>query len=397
MGKSINKNVYLRDVLLSTGEFSKEVVIQDNEIEVFENCPVGTTLGNNEASVKTIDQNMNIDHIDFSNILDLSQEKFDKIISANLNSQISTALSLAHFRYLSSIKGFSENNLFKFISIYYKTKRNFPIPIFNILNGGKHVGNSLAFCEFMIIPNGRNFKENIRIGSKIYQDLKNIIMMKHGSQNALVGIEGGIAPNISDVEYALELISDAIKVRNSKKCFMAIDVAANSFSEKKHDKKLPTFYYYINNKKLYTNELYDLYTKLIKKFPEIIYLEDPFNEEDQLGWSMILKRKSDKLMIVSDDLTVTNLELLKKYKKNINSCILKINQVGNLSETVNAFQFCKDNNIKTIISQRSGETDSDFISHLAVGLGSDYIKAGAPARERIIKYNSLIRIFDSIK
>lgn len=397
MGKSINKNVYLRDVLLSTGEFSKEVVIQDNEIEVFESCPVGTTLGNNEASIKTIDQNMNINQIDFGNILDLSQEKFDKIISANLNSQISTALSLAHFRYLSSIKGFSENNLFKFISKYYKTKRNFPIPIFNILNGGKHVGNSLAFCEFMIIPYGKNFKENIRIGSEIYQDLKNIIMMKHGSQNALVGIEGGIAPNISDVEYALGLISDAIKVRNSKKCFMAIDVAANSFSEKKLVNKFPTFNYYINNKKINTYELYNLYTKLIKKFPEIIYLEDPFNEEDQLGWGMILKRKSGKLMIVGDDLTVTNLELLKKYKKNINSCILKINQVGNLSETVNAFKFCKDNNIKTIISQRSGETDSDFISHLAVGLGSDYIKAGAPARERIVKYNSLIRIFDSIK
>lgn len=390
-----NRKVYLRDVLISTGEFSKEVVIKEGKIETYESCPIGSTLGNNEASIKTIDKSKDIGNLDFQNILDLSQEEFDKIITANLNSQISTALSLAHFKYLSIKKGFLGDQLYNFIFNYYGKVENFPVPIFNILNGGKHVGNKLSFCEFMIIPKGLDIKDSIRIASEIYEDLKNIISMKYGPQNVLVGREGGFAPDISSVEHALELIRDAINIRNLNKCCMAIDVSANSFSEKVSYNNVK-YNYFIEDKVYSTETLFTFYKQLIEKFPEIHYLEDPFNEDDHIGWKRIIKDFGNKIMIVGDDLTVTNKEFIEKHKENINSCILKINQIGNLTDTIKAFNFCRDNNIKTIISQRSGETDSDFISHLAVGLGSDYIKSGAPARERIIKYNSLIRIYDNL-
>lgn len=396
MGKYIKNNIeiYTRDVLISTGEFSKEVVIKNNQKEIYESCPVGSTVGDNEASIITLDKSKDIFSLDFDKILGLSQGHFDKIISKNLNSQITTALSLVHFKFLATKEGISNDYLYKFISKYYKKEEKFPIPIFNILNGGKHAGNNLPFCEFMIIPRGGNIKENINIASEIYQDLRNIIDMKYGPQNVLVGREGGFAPDIDNVEHAIELIKQAINVRNLGKCYIGIDIAANNFSEKSNSGDSINFNYFLGDKSMSTQELLKFYIKLIEKFPEIFYLEDSFNEYDLDGWSKIKELFGDKIMITGDDLTVTNLKFIKKYKNLINSVILKINQVGNLTDTIKSFEFCKNNNMKTIISQRSGETDSDFISHLAVGLGSDYIKAGAPARERIIKYNSLIRILE---
>jgi len=358
----------------------------------YESCPVGSTIGYNEASIITIDRNKNISILDFDSILGLPQDQFDKIICADLNSQITTSLSLAHFKFLSAKEGVPDDYLYHFISNYYKKEKKFPIPIFNILNGGKHAGNNLPFCEFMIIPKGKNIKENIQIASEIYQDLRNIIDMKYGLQNVLVGREGGFAPDIDDVEHAIELIKHAIDIRNSGRCYIGIDAAANNFSEKHTSKENTKFNYFLNSKIITTEELLEFYSYLIEKFSEIYYLEDPFNEYDLGGWIKIRELFGNKIMITGDDLTVTNLEFIKKHKDLINSVILKVNQVGNLTDTIISFEFCESNNIKTIISQRSGETDSDFISHLAVGLGSDYIKAGAPARERIIKYNSLIRI-----
>ncbi|MHA1678902.1 MAG: hypothetical protein ACTSW3_09010 [Promethearchaeota archaeon] len=240
----------------------------------------------------------------------------------------------------------------------------------------------------MIIPSGKNINENIKIASEIYLDLQDLIKRRLGQVHCMVGREGGFAPNISDITFAVSLIQTAIDIRHKNECFIALDVAANNFALKQNDR----FYYIINGNKYTTKELVDYYINLINDFPNISYLEDPFHEEDIDGWKKLNSLLKEKIMIVADDLTISNIKYLKKYVNCFNSCIIKFNQIGNVTDLMKSVDFCLKNNIKIIISQRSGETDSSILSHFAVGLGADYIKAGAPARERIIKYNELLRL-----
>lgn len=204
-----------------------------------------------------------------------------------------------------------------------------------------------------------------------------------------LGREGGFSPSISNVEEAICLLGRAIHKRNKGKCFIAIDVAANNFTKKNNKKH---FEYIVNKKTHTTNTLIEYYSYLINKYPSIKYIEDPLHENDVKGWKTIFNKLGRKILIVADDLTVSKFSNLRKFKKCFNACVLKINQSGNLTELIKAYNYCVKNNIKTIISQRSGETDSNIITHIATGLGSHYLKAGAPARERIIKYNELLRI-----
>lgn len=394
MQNQITKKVYLRKVLMSSGEFTEEAVIDLGTEQIFETAPQGMTLGLNEASLLTKDKTTDNAILSDLRIFDLTQEDFDNNIASKFTSQISTALSLVFMKYLAYKAKFTGQNLYKYISEKYFKKINFPSPIFNILNGGMHAGNKLDFCEFMIIPRGKDIGDNIKIASEIYLDLKKIIEKELGKKHTLVGREGGFAPEISDIELALTLIKQAIDVRNFSNCGIAIDVAANNFSEKNVSELGEGFEYKINGESFSSQEMIEYYQKLITKFPEITYLEDLFHEQDIETWKHAKNTLGDKIMIVGDDLTVTNIKYLEKFKDCINACILKINQVGTVTDMLEAYNFCEANNIKTIISQRSGETDSDAISHLSVGLGSSFIKAGAPARERIIKYNTLLRLWD---
>lgn len=379
---------------MSSGEFTQEAVINSGQINVYESAPQGLTLGQNEASHRTIGKSDCISFLNDKEVLTLSQKEFDTMISSGLFSQLTTALSLAFLRYSSIKEGFDHDSLYKYIATTNETDASIPCGIFNILNGGKHAGNDLEFCEFMIIPKGLSIIENIRIASEIYLDLKKVLESDLGVEHTLVGREGGFAPNISDVEYAITLIKKAIDRRNTGRCSIAIDIAANNFSKKSSDDN-SIFQYTINGKKYSSQEFIAYYQKLLIKFPEIIYLEDPFNEEDVETWREFKRQVGDKILVTGDDLAVTNIKYLEMYKDCMNACILKINQVGTFTDLIKAFIFCRENNIKTIISHRSGETDSDIISHIAVGIGSDYIKSGPPGRERIIKYNSLLRIYDN--
>lgn len=384
-----------RDVLLSTGEYTKEAVIKFKNTEVYESAPVGLTLGLNEASLVSVSNNG--DYLSLSNpdVFNLTQEMFDNTIASKFDSQTSTALSVVFLKYAAVMENFGKDELYKFISQIYNKKPAFPRIIFNILNGGKHAGNGLDFCEFMIIPKGSDIQDSIKIASEIYLDLKKVIETELGREHALVGVEGGFSPDISDPEFAINLIIQAINKRNKGKCSVAIDMAANNFTELSQNKD-GAFKYRINGSTYSTDSLLVYYESLLSKFPEIVYLEDPFHENDIEGWRKLTSKINKAIFIVADDLTVTNISYLAKYKGCFNSCILKINQVGCVTEMMKAYDFCVVNNINTIISQRSRETDSDTISHIAVGLGSNYIKAGAPARERIIKYNTLIRLWGNI-
>ncbi|MFW6025813.1 MAG: hypothetical protein ACOCRX_05665 [Candidatus Woesearchaeota archaeon] len=385
----MNSKIGVRDVLMSSGNFTKEVVIiTKDKKEIYESSPEGFTIGLKE--LKKSDINKEEINLLLSKLYttELTQKEFDKNVASKFGVDISTALSLTHLRYLSHTKGFKNQKLFEFISRYYSKNKNISIPICNILNGGKHAGNGLDMCEFMIIPQGKDAEENIRIASEVYLDLQNLIKTRLGQGHCMVGREGGFAPNISDVKFAISLIQTGIDIRNKDKCGIALDVAANNFALKQNNK----YYYILNSHKYTTQELVEYYMNLIKEFPNIIYLEDPFHEEDISGWKKLNSLVNNKILIVADDLTTSNIKYLKKYLGCFNSCILKCNQIGNITDLVESFNFCLKNNIKTIISQRSGETDSSILTHLSIGLGADYIKAGAPARERIIKYNELLML-----
>lgn len=259
----------------------------------------------------------------------------------------------------------------------------------NIINGGKHANNDLDFQEFMIVPINKKVKEQIKMSSNVFYTLKKILKEKGKSTN--VGDEGGFAPNIKDNYEALDLIMEAIKksgYKPKKDFYLALDVAANEFYIGKK---------YIINGKSYTNkELKDYYLDLIEKYP-IISIEDPFYENDYKGYIMLKNEIPKNIQIVGDDLFVTNKEYLKKGLNYANTILIKPNQIGTYTEMLETIEYAKKNNIKTIMSHRSGETNDTIIADLSVGLNLGQIKCGSMSRgERICKYNRLIRIEENL-
>lgn len=275
-------------------------------------------------------------------------------------------------------------------------------PFANLINGGLHSGNDLMVQEFMVVPVFGSIHDKIRSIAEIYQCLKLIISSKYGKSNTGVGDEGGFAPNISSVEDALDILVKAIERANyTGKVKIAMDAAASDFYIKETNK-----YEVEKGKYLDFKELSDFYNKLIERYP-IISIEDPFVEDDFKAFNYFIKHsrkltevnpltKDKSILIVGDDLLVTNTSRIEEAvsKKLCNSLLLKINQIGTLSESLEAFKLANNNNWHTIVSHRSGETIDSFISDLAVALGSS-IKLGAPARgERVAKYNRLIEIYN---
>lgn len=273
--------------------------------------------------------------------------------------------------------------------------RKLPMPMMNILNGGAHAANNLDVQEFMIIPKGaESFREGLRQCAEVYHRLAKILKAK--SLSTGVGDEGGFAPNLSGEEEAIELILEAVEAAGYKAgtdFAIALDAAS---SEWKADGKG----YFLPKKKLSrtAEELIEEWKRLCGKYP-IISIEDPLDEEDWDGWKKLTEQLGSKVKLVGDDLFVTNPARLRKGIENgcANSILIKLNQIGTVSETLSAIALAKENGYGTIISHRSGETEDTFIADLAVALNAGQIKTGAPCRsERTAKYNRLIRIEEQL-
>ncbi len=273
-----------------------------------------------------------------------------------------------------------------------------PVPAFNVINGGSHAGNKLAMQEFMILPTGASsFSEAMRMGSEIYHHLKKIIKEKFGLDSTAVGDEGGFAPNIQNNKDALFLIQDAIKQAGyTGKIEIGMDVAASEFFKNstydldfKNPKSNPADY-------LSSEKLAEVYLDFIKEFP-MVSIEDPFDQDDWSAWTNLTSRTP--IQIVGDDLTVTNPKRIATAveKKACNCLLLKVNQIGSVTESINAHLLAKQNGWGTMVSHRSGETEDTFIADLVVGLSTGQIKTGAPCRsERLAKYNQILRIEEEL-
>lgn len=276
-----------------------------------------------------------------------------------------------------------------------------PIPMMNILNGGKHADNTVNIQEFMIVPiGGKNFKEKIRIASEIYHNLKSIL--KEKKMSTAVGDEGGFAPNLSSDEEALELIVKAIKNAGytpGMEVGLALDVASTEMYEEANKNGQEGKYLFWKTEEIKTSdEMVRYLEELVEKYP-IISIEDGLAEEDWYGWEKLTNRLSEKILLVGDDLFVTNPKRLKKgiMKHIANSILIKPNQIGTLTETIEAINLAKKNGYTTIISHRSGETEDTTIADLSVALGCKYIKSGAPCRtDRVCKYNRLLNIEEEL-
>lgn len=266
--------------------------------------------------------------------------------------------------------------------------RTIPAPMMNILNGGRHADNNVNIQEFMIVPAGiEYFSERLRMCSEVYMKLRKIL--KGNGYTTSVGDEGGFAPNLTQDEEALQLIVQAIQESGYKGNFgIALDVAASEMYENGE------YVFWKSGESKTTEEMIDYYEELAQKYP-IISIEDGLGEEDWEGWKKLNKKLGKKMQLVGDDLFTTNVKRLIKGidSQAANSILIKPNQIGTITETIDAIRIAKSHGYSTVISHRSGETEDPFIADLAVGLNSKYIKAGAPARsERMSKYNRLLRI-----
>lgn len=308
----------------------------------------------------------------------------------NLGANLTLAISMALARALAN-----HHNLPLFKYLGGASALNLPVPMMNIINGGAHAGNNLDIQEFMIVPVGfGSYRERLRASSEIYHSLKNILSLKGFATS--VGDEGGFAPNLRSHEEAIELILEAVNKAgySESEIKIALDAAASEWNKENSDKYIMPK----TGKEFEKAELIEYWVNLINKYP-IISVEDPFGEEDFESFKKLRGRTSDKIMIVGDDLFVTNKKRLQKgiNENSGNAILIKPNQIGTISETIETVILAKKNGFTPIISHRSGESEDAFIADLAVALNTPFIKAGAPARgERVAKYNRLLKISNMI-
>ena len=274
--------------------------------------------------------------------------------------------------------------------------KELPIPMMNIVNGGKHADSNLNIQEFMIMPVGaRNFKEGLRMGVEVYHNLKKVL--KANGLSTAVGDEGGFAPKVENEEEAIDIILEAIERAGyiaGKDVCLAIDVAATEMYEEAQKIEKEGYYFWKTNEFKTREEMVEYIVDLTEKYP-IISVEDGLAEEDWEGWKMLTNRIGENIQLVGDDLFVTNTRRLQKGIDNkiANSILIKLNQIGTLTETLDAIELAKKNGYKAVISHRSGETEDTTIADLAVATNSGQIKTGAPCRtDRASKYNRLLNI-----
>ena len=366
----------------STGEF-EALELRDNEKD-FHGKGVNKAIKN----VSFILDHLYNTHVDDifevdRKLIELDGTKNKSNLGANAILGVSVAIAKA-------VAKSYDMPFFKYLSFWTKNYEYYlPIPMMNIINGGVHADNDLDFQEFMIVPLGfEDFSNAIKASSEVYNSLRKIL--KENNLSVSVGDEGGFAPKIDSPFKACEFIIAAIEksgYKVGKDFYISIDVAASSFFK---DSK----YIYLKNLITY-KELINVYEKLISSYP-IFSIEDPFDENDWEAWKEFTNKYKNKILIVGDDIFVTNIERIEKGINNnvANAVLIKLNQIGTLSETIKAIHLANKNGYKTIISHRSEETEDNTISHLATN-SSYFIKTGAPARsERNSKYNELLRIYN---
>ena len=305
--------------------------------------------------------------------------------SLGANAILGVSLATARAAALSS-----NQSLFKYLG--GDSAKTLPVPMMNILNGGAHADTNVDIQEFMIAPIGaQSFKESLRWGAEIYHSLKSVLKKKGLATS--IGDEGGFAPNLESNRAALDLILVAIENAGFKagtQIALAMDVAATEFFE---DGK-----YKFEGKLLTSEQMIAYYSELVSAYP-LVSIEDPLDEDDWSGWAKLTAELGEKIQIVGDDLFVTNIERLTKgiESKTANALLVKVNQIGSLTETIDAVNLAHKNNYKSMMSHRSGETEDTTIADLAVALNCGQIKTGAPARsERVAKYNQLLRIEEEL-
>lgn len=274
--------------------------------------------------------------------------------------------------------------------------RVLPVPMMNILNGGSHADNNVDLQEFMIYPCGaKSFSEALQMGVEVFHNLKSVL--KEKGLNTAVGDEGGFAPNLGSNEEAIQVIIEAAgrtKYKIGKDLFIALDVAASEF----YDKKTGKYNLASENKMMSADDMIELYASWIEKYP-IVSIEDGLDENDWTGWKKLTEKLGKKVQLVGDDLFVTNPKLLQKGidENSANAILIKLNQIGSVTETLDAIELAKLNGFAAVISHRSGETEDTFIADLAVATGVGQIKTGSASRsDRIAKYNQLLRIEEAL-
>ena len=402
-------NIYAREILDSRGNPTVEVeVTLECGIKSVASVASGASTGKNEAlELRDNDKNRyhgkgvlkavsNVNNIIKPLLLgkdSLNQELIDNLMiecdgtpnKSNLGANAILGVSLANLKAAASYK---KQELYEYLGSNY----SMPKCMMNILNGGVHANNNLDFQEFMIVPNKDKYSDNLRMGSEVFNTLKNVL--KEKGLLCGVGDEGGFAPLIDNAPEALELISEAIEKSGyvlGKDINIALDVAASELYDEEND------IYLLEGKKYTKIELVSYYKELASKY-HIISIEDGMAEEDFEGWK-ILTRELSNISLVGDDLFVTNKELFQKgIDMGIaNAILIKLNQIGTVTETLETIKLAKENNYKTIISHRSGETCDNYIADFAVGLNLGQIKTGSMSRgERLSKYNRLLRIEEKL-
>jgi enolase len=290
-----------------------------------------------------------------------------------------------------------ESNLSLYRYIGGVNANTLPIPLMNILNGGSHADNKIDFQEFMIMPTGaESFSQALQMGTEIFHHLKTVLKKKGYSTN--VGDEGGFAPNIASNEEAIETVLKAIEVAGYKPG-VDIQIAMDAATTEFYDEKTKMYQFHKSNgKKLTSEEMVNYWANWCKKYP-IVSIEDGMAEDDWKGWELLTKKIGAEVQLVGDDLFVTNVNRLQKgIDQNIaNSILVKVNQIGTLTETINAVSLAKNNGYTSIMSHRSGETEDVTIADLAVALNCGQIKTGSASRtDRIAKYNQLLRIEEEL-
>ena len=315
----------------------------------------------------------------------------DTLNKSNLGANAILGVSLAVAKAASNTLGME---LYRYIGGIHA--KELPIPMMNILNGGKHSENNISIQEFMIMPIGNiTFAERLRRGAEIYHTLKKVL--KEKGFDVGVGDEGGFAPNLENEEMALDVIMEAIikaGYEPGKEIALALDVASTEMKEEAKKIGKEGYYFWKKDVLKSNEEMIDYLINLCNKYP-IVSIEDGLAEEDWENWQILTEKLGNKIQLVGDDLFVTNMSRLKRgIDKNVaNAILIKPNQIGTLTETLDTIQMAKENGYKTIISHRSGETEDTTIADIAVGINSMQIKTGAPCRtDRVAKYNRLLTI-----
>ena len=408
------KNIISRQILDSRGNPTIEVdVILKDQTLGRASVPSGASTGSREAielrdnktnfmgksvlkaieniQKKILPQLLGMDSSNF-NLIDKTMIELDGTENkSQLGANAILGVSLASAR---AAANYQNKSFYEFISD--ENKFYLPAPMMNIINGGSHADNNIDFQEFMIFPLGfRSFSKSLQAGVEIFHHLKKILKQK--KLNTSVGDEGGFAPDLNSNEEALEYIIKSIQSAGYKpgeEVYIALDVASSEF----YDSQKKLYNLKSENRKINSEELIEYYKYLEKQYP-IVSIEDGLDESDWKGWTKLNEQLGSRIQIVGDDLTVTNPQILKKAinKKAINSILIKLNQIGTLTETIESINIAKSNKISTIISHRSGETEDTIISDLSVGIKAQQIKTGSVSRtDRTAKYNQLLRIEEQL-